>query len=229
MSINNDLAVIYQSCKRSNEQFIAGGVVNEEEYEAAPCKLLVLLKEANDKDNADDWSLIDLINDQIKAFEESEKNYLEIWRRIGLLSLGLKWGFDHYHHQVLGGIEQDIAEGLSAIAVTNLKKCGGGGSSNYDEIKQYAARDKDLWSKEVEIMKPDIVLCGGTFSIVCDLLGFEVLQGPSGADYGKALRTVFVDFPHPMYQISPKIYYAYFIETMRELERIGAYKYKLSR
>lgn len=84
MSINRKLAVLYTSWKKPDEQFIAGGMVNEDEYETSDCKLLVLLKEANYKDSTEDWSLVDLINDQIKAYRDNGKNYLEIWKRIGL-------------------------------------------------------------------------------------------------------------------------------------------------
>lgn len=225
MGINSDLAVLYQSWKRPGEQFVAGGVVDETEYLAAPCKMLVLLKEVNESDNRQhyDWSLVDLINDQIKTFKLNQKGYLEIWKRVGVLSLGLINEFNSYRLSTY--IEDDIALGLSAIAVTNLKKSAGSGNSDHSAIKKYAERDKDLWIREIEIMGPDVIFCGGTFDIVQDILSFKIQKGPSGADYGQYGETVFVDFAHPMYRISPKIYYAYFIETMRELERIGAYRY----
>ncbi|MEN6348268.1 MAG: hypothetical protein ABFD08_02575 [Syntrophomonas sp.] len=225
MSINSQLEALYAGWKKPEEQFISGGVVNEDKYCSAKCKLLVLLKEASDKDNDADWSLVDLVNDQIKAYKAQEKGYLEIWKRIGMYSYGLQNEFENFINISLKIWVNDvhIPEGLEYIAVTNLKKSGGAGSSNYEEIKGYAIRDKELWIKEIKIMNPDVVMCGGTFSIVHEILEFKKDVSPSGAEYGKALGTVFVDFPHPMYQISPKIYYAYFAESMRELKRIGAY------
>lgn len=226
MSINSQLEALYSGWKKPGEQFISGGVVNEAEYSSAKCKLLVLLKEANDKDNDADWSLVDLINDQIKAYQTHGKSYLEIWRRIGMYSYGLQNEYENFKNitsTFLDGVNANVAEGLQYIATSNLKKCGGAGSSNYEVIKSYAIRDKELWIQEVKIMNPDVVMCGGTFSIVQEILEFSKEVSPSGAEFGKALGTVFVDFPHPMYQISPKIYYAYFAETMRELKRIGAY------
>ncbi|WP_108668948.1 hypothetical protein [Peribacillus acanthi] len=73
--------------------------------------------------------------------------------------------------------------------------------SNYDEIRAHAITNNELWMKEIEIIKPDVIICGGTFSIVQEILGFESTKCGSGALFGKALDTLFVDFYHPMYRI----------------------------
>ncbi|PIC58323.1 hypothetical protein CSV80_05685 [Sporosarcina sp. P12(2017)] len=108
-----------------------------------------------------------------------------------------------------------MADGLSSIAITNLKKSGGGVSSNMDEILLQDEYAKELWMKEIELINPDIVVCCGTFSVVKSVVGFQTEVCDSGALYGDALGTRFVEFMHPMYRVSPKIIYAYFKETMQ--------------
>lgn len=100
---------------------------------------------------------------------------------------------------------------------TNLKKSGGAGESDPEVIKSHAIADRELWTTEIEIIRPDFVICGGTFGIVQEVLGFEPSISPSGACTGKALNTLFIDFYHPQYRISPKVLYAYFKETMQGL------------
>jgi hypothetical protein len=212
MSINQNLASLYQSWKQSGQHFVCGGVVDEHMFETAEVKVMMLLKEVNDPEQRDDWSLVDLINDQIR-----NQHFLPIWRRVGEWSFGLEQGFPSYR-SIVGHMDTaNITSGLLNIATTNLKKSGGSGESDYEMIKKHALAEVELWTKEIEMIQPDVVICGGTFSIVREILGFDYQVCGSGACYGKALNTIFVDFYHPQYRISPKVLYAYFKETMREL------------
>lgn len=173
---------------------------------------MFLLKEVNDEEQIENWSLVEHIQQQIK-----ERNFFRTWTRAGEWIFGFTQGFPYYQGLYKGDRQANIAKGLSYIAATNLKKSGGAGSSNYDVIKKHALDEKDLWTKEIEIVKPDVVICGGTFHIVRDILGFDCKTCGSGASIGQALGTKFIDLYHPMYRISPKLLYAYFKETMVSL------------
>lgn len=212
MSINQQLDVLYQQWMKPNQHFVRGGVVDEDMYKSCDVKVLMLLKEVNDPKQIENWSLVELIQKQIHNL-----SFYPIWERVGEWSFGLGQGFPHYQQIISGYRPSNIAEGLSNIAVTNLKKSGGTGSSKYEVIKKHALEHKDLWTKEIEIIQPDIVVCGGTFQIVQEILGFDYKPCASGANIGQALGTKFLDFYHPMYRISPKLLYAYFKETMVSL------------
>lgn len=210
MSINQKLSQLYTDWKDENPgHFVDGGIVDEERYEKCETKILYLLKEVNDPIQEKDWSLVNFIRSQIVTSK--------FYRSIGILGLwnfGLQQGFPSYM-SIMKDKEKSMAEGLSDIAITNLKKTGGGGSSNMADIMVHAKYTKELWVKEIELINPDIVVCCGTFSVVKEVLDFQTDVCESGALYGDALGTRFVEFPHPMYRISPKIIYAYFKETMR--------------
>ncbi|EIM08439.1 hypothetical protein A1A1_00943 [Planococcus antarcticus DSM 14505] len=128
----------------------------------------------------------------------------------------MQQGFPPYK-KLIPSHSASITDGLLSIATTNIKKTGGAGQSNLKEIKEHARFNKALWMKEIEIMNPDIVICGGTFSIIQEILGFDVTEFDSGANIGKYEDRLFIDFNHPMYRISPKLFYAYFKETMQTL------------
>lgn len=183
--------------------------MNEERFASSKVKVLFLLKEVNDREQKKDWSLVQLIHNQINKMK-----FLRIWHTVGIWSFALQNGFPAYQTLKL---KHNVRDGLYEIATTNLKKSGGGGTSDFHEIREHAQKNKELWVREIEIIQPDVVICGGTFDIIQDILGFETTTCDSGAKIGKAVNTTFIDFYHPMYRISPKILYAYFKETMQSL------------
>lgn len=125
----------------------------------------------------------------------------------------MQHGFPSYM-AILANKDKNMAEGLFDIAITNLKKSGGGGSSDMADILSYAKHSSELWTKEIKLINPDIVVCCGTFSIVKEVLDLQTEVCESGALYGDAFGTRFVEFVHPVYRISPRIVYAYLKETM---------------
>lgn len=210
MSINQQLSELYSNWRLNHPgHFVTGGVVDEEKFASSKVRVMFLLKEVNDRERKEDWSLVQLIHNQMNKMK-----FLRIWHTVGIWSFALQNGFPPYQALKL---KNNVRGGLCEIATTNLKKSGGGGSSDLKEIREHAKKNKELWVREIEIIQPDIVICGGTFDIIQDILDFETKTCGSGAKIGKALNTTFVDFYHPMYRISPKILYAYFKETMQSL------------
>lgn len=208
MSVNQDLESLYNKWRNEGSHFVSGGVIDEQMFDTAEVKMMMLLKEVNDTEQVENWSLVKLIQDQIERGQ-----FYPTWKRVGEWSFGLEQGFPYYQKIY----EYNIPEGLINIATTNLKKSGGSGESDNEIIKNHAIEDKELWTNEIEIIQPDVVICGGTFPIVQDILKFDVQSCGSGALFGRALNTTFIGFYHPQYRISPKVLYSYFKETMQSL------------
>jgi hypothetical protein len=89
--------------------------------------------------------------------------------------------------------------------MTNLKKTGGGATSNRRQISLYAAKERGLWQRELEIMNPDLVICGSTYQDVQDNLSLEEksLAKIDGKLYSYSItnsglgQQVIIDFWHP--------------------------------
>ena len=145
-----------------------------------------------------------------------------MWKVVGTWSYAIHNGFPRY-----GDINtvQISAQGLKCIGMTNLKKSGGGGTSNYRVIREYATKTIKLWKSELEIMDPDIVLCCGTFRIVTDLLGLERRKTTAGLSYSIWKRnsddSMLLQIYHPASRFRKDMLYAFLKEALMELHENG--------
>ncbi len=55
---------------------------------------------------------------------------------------------------------------LSRIAVVNIKKSSGAKSSDWNDIMSYAKSDKELLKEQIELIKPTVIVCGGTYEML---------------------------------------------------------------
>lgn len=176
--------------------FISDGIVDEKGWKKGK-KILFVLKEAYGEE--EDWSLIEWLR---KTGPCSN-----IWYRIVEWTYGIsnttadriaryspnKISFDH-------GEEPNVW--LSQIAVVNLKKSGGKSSSNYSEIAAYAHSDYQEIIREIELIDPDIVVCGATAKSLSDICGDFI--GANHCDnwyyYSDVIggrERLFIDYYHP--------------------------------
>ncbi len=181
------------------------GVVDEETYLSSSIKIVFVLKEAHSQKI--NWSIPDKLKEQIHLFERENQpmnpNYLATWLQAGVWAYAIiNNSFDNYRVLCQPKI---VAQGLKCIGITNLKKIGGGAEADPKEIKYFAEKDSELWQKELEIMNPDLIICGGTFGIVINILHLErdiLYQKPKKKYSYTTLninnkRIVILSFRHP--------------------------------
>jgi hypothetical protein len=60
-------------------------------------------------------------------------------------------------------------------AYMNLNKRGGYGKTDMSRLKNYVKAYEDFIKKEIELLNPDFVVCGGTYDCVKDLLPNNVI------------------------------------------------------
>lgn len=223
MVIRDRLRELYNRyiSQNPNEHFVPCGVVNEEVYETSRPKLVCVLREPNDPNQHPGWRIDTFLEKQVKKGSSGQSIY-PMWKVVGIWSYAIHNGFPRY-----GDINtvQISAQGLKCIGMTNLKKSGGGGTSNYRVIREYATKTIELWKSELEIMSPDIILCCGTFRIVTDLLGLERRKTTAGLSYSIWKRdsgdSMLLQIYHPASRFRKDMLYAFLKETLVELHESG--------
>lgn len=78
---------------------------------------------------------------------------------------GLQW--DDIDFDTVEDLDKyDRKKYLAPISVINLKKTPGKTTSNDSEIDKFAKDDREFIKNQVEIYRPDLVICGGTGDIL---------------------------------------------------------------
>lgn len=215
--ISERLQELYEPYLQGNEHFVPCGVVDEEAYLSSEPKLVILLREVNDPQQKRGWSVPGFLRGQVRRGLDGKSIY-PMWKRVGIWSYAIHNGFPRYKDL---DSSRTAVEGLKLIGMTNLKKSGGGGLSNMKVIRKCAEETVGLWKQELEIMDPEIILCGRTYRIVTELLGLKHKQMASGLWYSIWQRcdrcSLVVQFYHPSYRGSSHMLYALLKEGFLEL------------
>jgi hypothetical protein len=85
-----------------------------------------------------------------------------------------KWDNSNYSNKYVSFIIKQISE-INCniddinIAYMNLNKRGGFGSTNPTQLIRYVKKYKPFIEKEIELINPDIIVCGGTYGTIIGL------------------------------------------------------------
>lgn len=170
--INQELEQLYKEFYGDRRKdIIACGVVDEEIYLRTKPKIVFVLREPHTDETG--FTIPNGLRRQVEkglSGKPLEPGWMYTWRQAGVWAYAILYGFDSYRK-----IRKDIcvAKGLQAIGMTNLKKTGGGATSNLSSIRESASRELDLWRNELLIMSPELIICGNTYREVVDSLGLD--------------------------------------------------------
>lgn len=187
--------------------FISDGIVNEKVWHNIQNKkILYVLKEAYGEN--EDWNLVEWLS--------KVKPSSSVWKR----DIEWTYGIHNTNGERIAKYSSDIYRNntdlFSQIAVVNLKKSGGKSSSDYGEIEAYAQSDNVEIKKQLELIAPDIIVCGSTFQPLNHI--YDSMICPKGAgcdnwfyftDIISGHQTLVIDYYHPAnYYPSLVNYYA---------------------
>ena len=134
-----------------------------------------------------------------------------MWRKVAIWTQAIYNAFNdnicEYDDEELRSKEKEI---IDRIAVVNVKKSNGGSESEYEDLKKYALEDRLEIKRELEIIQPDIIVCGNNLSLLKLVLG-EELQNDDTWDNMLALwkDTLVLDYYHPAVHYPNRVnYYA---------------------
>ncbi len=102
-----------------------------------------------------------------------------------------------------------------SCAVMNVKKSRGKSRSSYKDLKKYYEFYKNFIWRQIEILGPRIVVCGGTFIILKDSDVFSSVSNIKRLYSRDGI--FFIDHFHPSYfRISNESFYKSFAETFQQ-------------
>ncbi len=174
-----------QSREEYEDKFSKDGIIKESAWLGASPKLLFLLKETND------------FPDDIRVLIP---NYWKgLWVNVGRWAYGLQ--------KTAKGCIPSFTEASQphnyktageSSAIMNLKKSPGKNQSNMEEIRGKAQYDKDFIKEELDIIQPEIVVCGAKFEIAKKIIS-ELNCKPIDEDSKcyKIGETLWIDYCHP--------------------------------
>lgn len=88
---------------------------------------------------------------------------------------------------------------LDCLAYVNIKKGNGLQVSSWCDLKCYARADRAFLNKQIKMLRPDVMICGGTYQVyqrcICD--GDIPSGAQSQAVYDSVNDRYVIDMPHP--------------------------------
>jgi hypothetical protein len=210
MTIREREDELFSRWRPRHVRFAPDGLIDETVYLGRRPRVLFILKETNDWDeDLRDW----LKDNDRKA----------TWDVVARWAIGI-------HDRNAGWAEVEnltTARKLAAlrgIAVMNLKKSPGGGSTKSRELAQAATTDADLLREQYRLYEPDLTVCGG--SETAWLFRTRVLRNNSQASktrngliYYREGDGVVVDFKHPQARgIQHQVLYDSLMNAIRQIQ-----------
>lgn len=149
--ITNKENELFKQWKASKnyKTFAKDGVVNPEQWELEPYKILYILKEVNYYEK--DFDLRDFL------MTGGSPSYWRTWNNIARWTKAILDGGDYLDNVS----KNEKTKWLSRIAAINLKKVGGKAESNNLEIREYAINDSKEIREQIGLYNPDIIICCG--------------------------------------------------------------------
>ena len=210
---------LFERWKNNCENFIPDGVVAETMWNTATRKILFLLREVNDCPAGFDE------RDYLKYYFDPEHKYMHsptidnliLWA-YGIQALP---NFISWSEAEKNAYASNI---LESVALVNIKKTSGGGTVDWDNFDKYfsAASNREYIKEQLQIYKPDIVICGGTAYYLSCLYPDKFNEAnwkitSRGIRYIKNKNTVYIDYKHLNIRAPRNIMYYALMDTINEI------------
>ncbi len=123
-----------------------------------------------------------------------------VWLRVAEWAYGLMFTTTEKLQRYKELSSDEANNCLRQIAILNLKKSNGKSSSQMDDIGNYAKHDADLIQREIELISPNVIVCGYTFEALNSVLNSPFNKSKAYCDnwyYRDTRGRIFLDYYHP--------------------------------
>lgn len=221
MTIAEQENKLFEKWAEQRPGLVQDGVIDEAAFLASSPKIMLILKEVNDKEN-DGWDLRDYLRGSPKGHTWNTVTRW-VWGIRALPSI-LSWkqlAKKNGKTRKLSSNERVAA--IRSLCVMNLKKTPGTGTSKMRAVQAIALGDKDYLRKQFLLYNPDLVVCCGTSKVFQNVLAEEIVEGSwsqtyRGIYYCK-LRSgaTMLEFFHPQVRWEASLVHYALIDAVAEL------------
>lgn len=172
--------------------FVRDGIIDPNKWKYVQCRVLFINKEAyDDKKPNQDWDLRELIRDNWKG------PAFKIWWLIAYWAYAIhNWKSCRIPQMPNTKEEYELAsKALLSSAAINVKKSDGKKSSDNDEINDYVKKDGIFIKKQIELIDPQIIICGNVWEHIKEHIWPEATERYHMVY--KADKYIFIDLWHP--------------------------------
>jgi hypothetical protein len=213
-TIKKQEEALFARWKGEKSNWVKDGAADPDTFAASDPKVLYILKEVNGRKEKkwEDGDLRQLLKDATRW---------QTWNNVARWQYGVEHLNEDINWKKVDYISTSSRRSLlKSIAVINLKKEPGSQQSDMNEIKAAAQKDLDFIKEQIDIYKPDIVICGGTGEIVKELrlLGTftKWVKSERDIEYANMKGMTILNFKHPGIRISKRKLFWDVVHTLRE-------------
>lgn len=152
-----------------NSEVCYDGIVDFEKYNESPIRIMWVLKETNDEDGGG-WDLRKFVQSNLISNTETNTRY-KYWQSTFSPMIYTTWGilndFADWKSipDIEDGYEDEMIDILKNTAIVNLKKFPGGSTTDHIKLEEFYNLHKELFLKQVELFKPDIIIGAGALKV----------------------------------------------------------------
>lgn len=213
MTIKEKEKILFEKLRKDNHAIVTDGIVDENQYLSSKYKILYVMKEVNGKGA---WDLKDFVNQGGRW-----QTWDNVARRTqGILNLDTEYRWEDLS---VNNKERRLTY-LKKIGSINLKKTGGGYTSNIKEISKAAMENREIIKNQIDLYKPDLIICCGSgedlVNAIYDPKEIKWSITKRGVKYIKDEERLIISHAHPEARIKDAYLYYPLIDAVREILRV---------
>ncbi len=204
-------------------------------WKKAKRKVLFLMKDTNGNPNDDirEWHI---------GYETNPDGTPKPLHRFYVVLLKWLWALNEVTADNLPLFNKTKEEYIEAtwlypMAQVNVKKLSGGAQLSNDELREYLedSNNYGLLSQQFQILKPNIIVCGGGSGLLCEFVIDSIYQDfffekiNDWCYYCTAIDLLVIDSYHPSSRISDEEKFDNMIAAVQQVYKYKAYKESLNK
>lgn len=173
--LNQKIKEAFVDTENEVEAILDGAFDSEKYFYNKGFKILWLMKEPYDDGGNGAWSLPELFTKDYNTFFSGliMGSSGRTWQPVVYVSYGILNKFQNWDEIPFIKDDPSIVKVLENVAWINIQKLPSitGRSTNMSNIYSSYNKHKELIQNQVEVLNPDIIICGNTFDVVKEYFG----------------------------------------------------------